>query len=197
MIDLAKVYARHARELDRARTGSSMELPYLERAASLAPPPGKVLDVGCGSGEPIARFFVDRGYQVTGIDMVEEMLEICRARFPAMTWQRGDMRAMNLHELFDIVVAWDSFFHLGRDEQRAMFATFRRHTAPGGALLFTSGVTEGEAIGGDLFGDALYHASLDTAEYARLLDHHGYELILHRVEDPHCGGHTVWMARAN
>ena len=197
MIDLAKVYAKHAREFDRARTGSAMELPYLERAASLAPLPGKMLDVGCGSGEPIARFFADRGYQVTGIDTVEEMLEMCRARFPALAWKRGDMRTMDLGERFDIVVAWDSVFHLGRDDQRAMFATFRKHTAPGGVLLFTSGVTEGEEVGGDLFGDVLYHASLDTAEYLQLLEHHGYEVVSHRVEDPDCGGHTVWLALAN
>ena len=58
MIDLAKLYARHARRFDETRTRSVMELPYLERATSLVPPPGTVLDVGCGSGEPIARYFI-------------------------------------------------------------------------------------------------------------------------------------------
>ena len=96
---------------------------------------------------------------------------------------------------FDIVIAWDSYFHLPPNDQRHMFRTFRGHTAPGGILMFTSGVTEGEAIGGDLFGDELYHASLHTEEYARLLDDHGYYVVLHRPEDPECGGHTVWMAR--
>lgn len=56
-------------------------------------------------------------------------------------------------------------------------------------------LNEGEAIGVDLCGDALYHASLDTQEYARLLDLHGYEVVLHRAQDPDCGGHTVWIAR--
>ncbi len=172
-----------------------MELPYLEKATALAPPPGRVLDLGCGGGEPLARYFVDAGYRVTGIDTVDEMLEMCRARFPDMTWLRADMRRLDLAERFDIVIAWDSFFHLRPDDQRGMFATFRQHTAPGGVLVFTSGLTEGEAVGGDLFGDPLYPASLDTQEYARLLDRHGYGVVLHSVEDPDCGGHTVWIAR--
>jgi ubiquinone/menaquinone biosynthesis C-methylase UbiE len=172
-----------------------MERPYLEKAAALAPPPGRVLDLGCGSGEPIARFFALRGYDVTGVDLVDEMLAIARSRLPEMTWLRGDMRRLDLGETFEILVAWDSFFHLPCADQRAMFATFRRHTAPGGALLFTSGQSEGEEVGGDLFGDPLYHASLDTREYAELLERYGYEVVLHRVQDPDCGGHTVWLAR--
>ncbi len=193
-MSLAELYARHARRFDRARVRSLMERPYLEMAATLAPAPGRVLDLGCGSGEPLARYFVEHGYHVTGIDTVREMLEMCRARFPGMTWQQADMRHLDLPQPFEIVIAWDSFFHLGRDDQRQMFATFRRHTAPGGVLVFTSGPAEGEVMG-DLFGDALYHASLDTPEYARLLDRHGYDVVIHRVEDPDCGGHTVWIAQ--
>ena len=172
-----------------------MELPYLERAAALCPPPGDVLDLGCGSGEPIARWLIERGYRVTGVDVVEEMVAICRTRFPSMTWLRSDMRRLRIAQRFDVVIAWDSFFHLPAEDQRHMFATFREHTAPGGVLVFTSGETEGEEVGGDLFGHPLYHASLDTAEYARLLEREGYEVILHRVRDPQCGEHTVWIGR--
>jgi hypothetical protein len=75
-----------------------------------------------------------------------------------------------------------------------MFAVFERHAAPGAALLFTSGTEEGPAIG-SLYGHELYHASLDTLEYERLLQVHGFEVSLHRVADPDCGEHTVWLAR--
>ena len=172
-----------------------MEVPYLQAVTRLARAPGRVLDVGCGSGEPIARYFVEQGYHVTGVDAVDEMLDIARTRLPGMTWLQQDMRRLDLGEQFDIVIAWDSFFHLNRDDQRAMFERFRRHTAPRGVLMFTSGVTEGEAVGGDMFGDLLYHASLDTVEYAQILDRVGYDVVNHSVEDPHCGGRTIWIAQ--
>ena len=195
MVDLLELYTRHAQRFDRARTRSLMELPYLETLTALAPPPGRVLDLGCGSSEPLARFFIERGYHVTGVDMATTMLDMCRERFPAMTWHQADMRTLDIPERFDIVIAWDSFFHLSPSDQRGMFRTFRQHASPRGVLLFTSGMTEGEEVGGDLFGDQLYHASLDTHEYAVLLNRHGYNVALHRVQDPACGDHTVWIAQ--
>src|SRR5262245_41873632 len=168
VIDLARIYARHARDFDRVRTRSMTELPYLERATRMRPPPGKVLDVGCGSGEPIARYFVEKGYRVTGIDFVDEMLAMCRSRFPQMTWRSMDMRELELSEQFDLVVAWDSFFHLSPEAQRTVLPRFAKHTVAGGVLMFTSGWTEGGAVGGDLCGDRLYHGSLSTEEYASL-----------------------------
>lgn len=195
MVDLDELYARHAGRFDDARSGSTMERPYLKAATTLVPAPSSVLDLGCGSGLPIARYFADRGYRVTGVDPVREMLDMCDARFPDMTWHQRDMRGLELGEEFGIVLAWDSFFHLDPGDQRSMFSTFRKHVAPGGVLVFTSGTIEGGCVGGDLFGDVLYHASLDSEEYAQLLLVNGFSVILHRIEDPDCGGHTVWFAQ--
>jgi hypothetical protein len=33
-----------------------------------------------------------------------------------------------------------------------------------------------------------------SGEYSRLLKEHGFAVSLHRVADPDCGGHTVWLA---
>ncbi len=120
---------------------------------------------------------------------------MCRLRFPDATWRPMDMRDLDLPERFNIVIAWDSFFHLSPRDQCAMFPRFSRQTADGGGLMFTSGTTEGEAISGDLCGDQLYHGSLNTDEYALLLDRHGYDVVLHKTEDPECGGHAVWIAQ--
>jgi hypothetical protein len=110
-----------------------------------------------------------------------------------MTWLVRDMRNLSLGQRFDAIIAWDSFFHLRPDDQRAMFRVFRDHAGEGASLLFTSGPDAGEAIG-SLYGRDLYHASLSAAEYRELLQRHGFEELLHRVEDAECGGHTVWLA---
>ena len=62
--------------------------------------------------------------------------------------------------------------------------------------MFTSGPAHGEAIG-SYKGEPLYHASLDAAEYRALLNANGFEVVAHVVEDPDCGGHTVWLAQAH
>jgi len=188
------VYDRVALQFDHARTRSLMEAPYLRAVLSTLSGRKDILDLGCGTGEPIARYFIDAGCTVTGIDIAPAMLALCRQRFPAMTWQAHDMRALELGRDFDAIIAWDSYFHLTPDDQRAMFAVFERHLAPGGTLLFTSGPRAGVAIG-ELFGHALYHASLDAEDYRALLASIDCTVLAHRVEDPACGAHTVWLAR--
>lgn len=198
--DLARsvidIYRAHANEFDRNRTKSLMERPYLDAVINHIGEGRRILDLGCGSGEPIARYFIDAGYTVTGIDASPAMLAMCRDRFPGQTWIEGDMRDVELPMTFDGVIAWDSFFHLSQVDQRLMIARFASWMNSGGVLLFTSGPEAGEAIG-ELYGHSLYHSSLSPEEYRVLLYDQGFEVLSYTPNDPVCGGHTVWLTRKN
>jgi predicted TPR repeat methyltransferase len=193
--DVSALYERHATVWDSERGKQLFERGWLEHFRALLPEGASVLDLGCGSGEPIAQYLSESGYVVTGVDSSTAMIGLCRARLPYATWIVADMRSIHLGQRFAGIMAWDSFFHLTQDDQRRMFAVFRDHVEPGGALMFTSGPAAGEAIGA-YRGDPLYHASLDSMEYRRLLDSHGFKVVRHVVEDPDCGGRTVWLAQA-
>lgn len=191
VIDL---YQRNAAAWDADRGRSLVERPWLERFAALLPPGGSVLDLGCGSGEPIAGHLIGAGYAVAGVDAAPALVRLCRQRFPAQDWIVADMRALSLPRRFDGILAWDSLFHLASEDQRGMFPILGRHAAPDAALMFTSGPAEGEAIG-TWRDEPLYHASLDGAEYRALLAAQGFAVAAHAVEDPACGGRTIWLAR--
>jgi SAM-dependent methyltransferase len=188
------IYERKAQEFDRLRSRALFETAWLERFAALLPQDAAVLDLGCGHGEPIAAWLIARGCNVTGVDTAPSLLALCRRRFTGHDWIEGDMRNVALGKQFNGIVAWDSFFHLDFDDQRAMFATFRAHAAPGAALMFTSGPAHGEAIG-DHAGEALYHASLAPEEYRALLTGVGFDVVAFKADDPDCAGHTVWLAQ--
>ena len=192
IIDL---YQRHAATYDGLRGKLLMEGQWLARFRALLAPGAAVLDIGCGTGQPIARHLGEQGHAVTGVDSAPAMIALCRARFPEGDWQVADMRSLALGRRFGGLIAWDSFFHLTPEDQREMFAVFAAHAAPGAALLFTSGPGHGEAIG-SFEGEALYHGSLDPGEYRALLAENGFSVVEHVVEDPSCGGHTIWLARA-
>jgi SAM-dependent methyltransferase len=189
------LYERHARAFDATRGQSLIERPWLERFLALMPPGASVLDLGCGAGEPIARHLIAAGYTVTGVDSSPTMIALCESRFPDARWLVADMRTLSLGRRFDGLLAWDSSFHLRADDQRAMFAIFRNHAAPGAALMFTSGPRASVAMG-TFEGEPLHHASLDPDDYRALLAAHSFAVVAHVAEDPACGGHTVWLARA-
>lgn len=177
----------------RART-RLIEKPWLDRFRALLPPSGAVIDLGCGSAEPMAAHLIGLGHPVSGVDSSPAMIEACRARFPAQDWIVADMRTLALPRTFAGILAWDSFFHLHYDDQRRMFPVFRAHAGAGAALMFTSGPEYGEAIG-SFAGEPLYHSSLDPAEYRALLDQSGFRVVSHVAEDPDRGGHTIWLAQ--
>jgi len=191
---IIELYRRHGRAWASERGNRLVERAWLDRFRALLPGAGSVLDIGCGSGEPIARYLIAQGCNVSGVDSSPELIALCTASFPDLAWQVADMRTLSLAKRFDGVLAWDSFFHLGHDGQRGMFPRFRQHAAPRAALMFTSGPAHGEAIG-NYKGEPLYHASLDADEYRALLNANGFEVVAHAVEDPDCGGHTVWLAQ--
>lgn len=198
--DVVALYERTAAAW-AARRGATVALEgaWLARFAAELPPGATVLDVGCGTGVPIAGALLARGLRVTGVDAAPAMIARARRALPpgpgcAARWLVGDVRTLALGERFDGVLAWHSLFHLSPADQRRAFAVLAAHAAPGAALLFTSGAQAGEAIG-TWAGAPLYHASLDPDEYRALLAAHGFGVLAHVAEDPACGGATVWLAR--
>lgn len=192
--DIVGLYDRHAVRYDALRGRSLFERAWLDLFLAKVAVEGAVLDIGCGMGEPIARYITGRGHKVTGVDSSANMIALCRSRMPAQQWHVADMRGLSLGRRFAGLIAWDSFFHLAYDDQRAMFPVFAAHALPDAALMFTSGPAHGEAIG-TFEGAPLYHASLAPDEYRALLAGNSFEVLDYRAEDPDCGGHTIWLAR--
>jgi SAM-dependent methyltransferase len=110
-----------------------------------------LLDLGCGTGRH-ALWFSGMGYEVTGVDLSEEMLTAARAQQISLNPQpstssascssldfvRGDIRTVRLGRTFDVVI---SLFHVmsyqtTNDDLRAVFATAREHLNPGGLFIF-------------------------------------------------------------
>lgn len=192
--DTRGVYERNAERFDRERTRALFERVWLDRLVAALPAGGRVLDVGCGAGEPIAAYLMAQGLRVTGVDFSGPMLALCRARFPQARWIEADMRTLDLGETFDGILAWHSFFHLRPGEQEETLRRFSAHLAPGGVLLATVGSRASEVVGrvGD---DPVYHSSLSAEGYQRVLEASGMELTRFVPEDPACDRVSVLMAR--
>ena len=193
--DILPAYEAEAPRWAQTRSRTMWEEPALRATVAGRPPGLDVLDLGCGSGQPIAEWYVARGDSVTCIDGAAAMIAECRRRVPQAEAIRADMRGLALGRRFDVILAFNSVFHLSPDDQRAMFPVFAAHAAPGARLLFTSGPAAGETVG--RVGDSpVYHASLDPEDYRRLLSANGFLVTWFRPEDAELQGHSVWLAEA-
>jgi SAM-dependent methyltransferase len=191
---IVDLYERNAAAWLADRGTDLHERPWLDRFAAPLPQGATILDVGCGSGDPIARYLIARGFSITGIDSSPTLVGIARSKLPFAEWIAADMRALQLDRLFSALLAWNSLFHLTPTDQRSMFARFAAHAAPGAMLMFTSGPAHGDEIG-SWRGEPLYHGSLDPVEYSHLLDVHGFDIVDHCTKEPVRGRALVWLAR--
>ena len=121
---------------------------YIDRMLQKHGGPGKrLLDLGCGTG-CISIPLAQRGYQVTGVDISEEMLAAAREKSRALQldidWRKQDLTSLQLFDeagnemVFDAAIAtFDVFNHLTEPEDLQMlFHTLNPLLADEGVLLF-------------------------------------------------------------
>ncbi len=187
-------YERISDWYDERRCKDLFERHYLDKVIKHIPPRGTILDLGCGTGQPIAEYFIKKEFSVTGVDGSKAQIKKAKQLVPKMHTICDDMRHTHLDKQFDCIIAWHSFFHLNQDDQRDMFKIFKQHIKPNGLLVFTSGTEESE-VWSDNDREMLYHASLSEDEYQSLLNEYHFEIVLHKIEDPDCGDATIWIAK--
>lgn len=89
---LQQAYDALAARYDASRGLFDMQ-PVLDEFYSQLPAgSGALLDLGCGAGEPVAKGFVERGWDVTGVDFSASMLALAARYVPAMRTILADMR---------------------------------------------------------------------------------------------------------
>lgn len=134
--ELAEAYA--------AAAGTKPHNAYYERPAMLALLPDlkgkKVLDAGCGPGV-YAEIMLDRGAEVTGVDVTPKMIELARKR----VGDRADFRVADFgqpmpffkNESFDVVIASLSIHYV--QDLMPVFSEFFRLLRRPGVLVFSEG----------------------------------------------------------
>lgn len=143
----------------------------------LLPLHSEILDVGCGTGYPIAAYLVNHGHRVTGIDVSTEMLKKARAlKLVNARFINVDFTDYVADTSFDAVIAFDSLWHIARSAQEEIYLKLASLIKSGGYLLFTHGNREGE-ITGEMYGETFYYGALDAARVRELLAENGFEIL--------------------
>jgi SAM-dependent methyltransferase len=101
----------------------------------LRPDARSLLDVACSTGKHLE--VLRANYDVQGLDINEDLLEIARQRCPGVRFHAGTMIDFDLGQQFDVVTClFSSIAYVKTPEKLAStFRSFSRHMKPGGLLL--------------------------------------------------------------
>ncbi|MGQ0761669.1 MAG: class I SAM-dependent methyltransferase [Acidobacteriota bacterium] len=176
-------------------------LSYVDRVLEGLPAGAKVLDLGCGTGEPVAKYIVERGLQVTGIDESSEMLKFARQTVPEAELIHADIVTVELTGTFDAAIAWDSMFHVERKHHAAIYRKLANVLRAGARLLLSVGGSapaEDDSVEGftsEMFGQTFYYSGFAPEVARKLIEEFGFEIELWEVDDPTSRGHIAVIAR--
>lgn len=94
----------------------------------------KLLDIGCSDGQ-ISRFFMDKGYDVKGIDISDKALAIARSKGVSVDKVNIEKRLPYRDGSFDIIFCGETFEHLLSPSD--LVKECYRILKPGGCLVAT------------------------------------------------------------
>jgi trans-aconitate 2-methyltransferase len=119
-----------------ARFKAERNLPFYDLLDLLnAVPDGRVIDLGCGTGELTQQLHQRLGARSTvGIDVSSNMLEKSEAfAGNGLTFEKADIQTYESAEPFDVVFS-NAAVHFVLADQRELFGRFYQMLAPGGQL---------------------------------------------------------------
>jgi len=142
-ISLQKIYDGFAQTYEKNRGFFDMTEVFNSFYEELGSKKGKLLDLGCGAGEPFPRLFINLGWKVTGLDFSQKMLELAAKYAPEMKTIQADMLEVDFEpNQFDAITSIYSLFHVPSAEHIVLFAKFYQWLVPQGKALFTYATKE-------------------------------------------------------
>lgn len=179
----------------RAQAYLERTLRYVDLAIRDLPPEAKVLDMGCGTGSPIAEHLIQRGFRVVGVDQSAKMLEIARKVIPAAELIHDDMVSVELSGKFSAAIAWDSLFHVAREHHAAIYRKLAGALESGGRLLLSVGGSGSEGFTSEMYGQTFFYSGYEPEVTRGLLETAGFKIELWEIDDPSSREHIAVIAR--
>lgn len=143
----------------------------------------KILDVGCGPGRD-AKYFTDRGCDVVGIDVGQNLLTIARRTAPDAKFKNRDLRFLDFPPAsFDGLWACASFLHVPKKDAAHTIRGFRKVLKKGGLIYLDVKKGTGEKLVEEWLRDySRFFAFYEEKELEKLLEANGFKILKVMVE---------------
>ena len=160
------------------RTFHGRERDYLDLLLAPLPQNACVLDLGCGTGRPMAEYVLAKGFRVIGVDQSGELLKIARADFPSARWVLAALETYAFPDSFGAALLWDSLFHIERSQHEPLLRRVIERLPAGGRLMLTAGGSAHPAFTDRMYGQTFFYDSNPPEITARIVQELGCRILL-------------------
>lgn len=140
-------------------------------------PGARVLDLGCGSGQPTAVQLAQAGLEVVGTDESGRMLDLARERVPEATFLQRDLRDLGDLGRFDAAVSFFSLLMLPKADIAAVLAGARARLADRGLLAISMVYGDFDYFPITFLGVDTHASAYPTAELVDVVASAGFDVI--------------------
>lgn len=139
-------------------------------------PSGKILDIGCGTGRD-ANLFIPNGYNYTGIDLSDGMINEAQKLFPNAHFTTMDLSDLRFKdESFNGIWSFAAYLHIPKKEIINAIKEANRVLKIGGIGFITikKGSTEGYLGDGN---NRRYWSFYGKNQFGKILTSNGFEIL--------------------
>ena len=182
---------------DQAFNGGTKYRPWLDQLRDRLPPGGTVLDLGCGSGLPVARDLTVAGYRVTGVDLSDVQVSRARDLVPGATFVRADASTVPFEAAsFDAVVSFYALIHLPLEDQPPLLERIASWLRPGGLFVATTGYWAWTGVQEDWLGGGvpMWWSQADAGTYRSWITQAGLTVEQEEFVPEGDSGHALFWA---
>lgn len=158
------------------------EQVYLDTFLNGLLKPSHILDLGCGSGRPMAAHILAQGHRITGVDQAIKLLDVAREHFPHSTWIESSMEKFLQDESSSTrvagIVCWDTLFHIERSTHEGLLQKIAEMLDDGGRLMLTCGGSEHPAFTDTMHGANFFYDSHTPEKTLEMLNRLGFNILL-------------------
>ena len=180
-----------------------IEQPSIDEAIVHLHQNATILDVGCGSGQPIAAYLVKKGFDVYGVDISPKLIKYAERIISKEKLFVADICDFTTNIQFDAIVCWFTLFHIHATKHLEVLNKFHAFLKPKGILLITFGdtshivdtphaVIDEYTIESDMFGERFCHSGRPAPMNSALIKQAGFDILIDKIDQP---GNQVILAR--
>ena len=156
--------------------GEQLSILSLEKFLTFTPPNAKVLDVGCGGGQD-SKFLHDKGCEVLGIDLSEEMIKLAKEYAPEVDFKVIDLMDLENSTQYDGIWCSRVFHNISIFEHDEFFRKVDSLLKNGGILYLTSVVSNKDIEDIEEIKNGLIIKRMTEDSFKELTVNHGYKLL--------------------